>query len=792
MVCLGLCWLAAAAFAEPIKDIRIEGVQFTNEQNVREVITTRVGDELTSPAVRLSIRDDVRAIWALGKYSNVETRTEPVDSGAALIFSLQEKPRLADIRFEGNDRLGNNRLLKELGFDEKPKPLVFFDDAAAESYKTKLSDYYTKQSFPNTEITWRAEDGSEPNTKVLVFTITEGEKRPVKEIVFEGNTVLGDKTLKKRMQTKESWWFIIKHEFNESVASDDALRIERTYWDYGYLDAGAELVGAEPMDGGLRVKYKITEGQPYTLGGINVTGNTIFSDEELLSKFTSKPGDTFDAAKIQQDEIEMLNLYRAQGYLDVSAPVLPDQVVKDEANHVATINMTIREAPRKYLGKVDIQGVITMDDGTVVPTQEGEFKTKDFVITRELELTEGEPLDWTAVLESDRNLVNTGFFKTVPYRQAGQLNLAPGFKREKTNDPNVENLLLQLEEEQTGSLSFGGGVSTTYGPSLFASVGERNLFGYGVKGTITGEYGQFRRRAVLNIFEPYLLGSDISADWDIYWIDTQGFGGRTFDENRVGTSVLFSKDLTDEWELLFGFKIEDTDLSPESGSQFDLDPLTIPHQFNLGKNMTTSITVGFQYDTRDFRMDPTDGIYARSTLELAGLTDNEFIKNRNEFNYYYELFDRMVLATSTELQLAYAYGSPGYVPMQERYFVGGSRTVRGFREGGIGESARLWYKDPVLGSFHSYLGGEASHVTNAEMRYSFSEVVQGVVFMDVGAVWPEIGDINPVDYRVSTGLGLRIKIPFANAIIRFDFPFVIRKMDEDETELFHFSFGQTF
>ena len=250
--------------------------------------------------------------------------------------------------------------------------------------------------------------------------------------------------------------------------------------------------------------------------------------------------------------------------------------------------------------------------------------------------------------------------------------------------------------------------------------------------------------------------------------------------------------MTDEFALLFGFKIEDTDLSPESGSRFDLDPLTIPDVFNLGKNMTTSITLGASYDTRDFRQDPTDGIYARSTIEIAGITDNEFIKNRNELNYYYQILERLILAASTEWEWGVAYGEPGFIPLQERYFMGGSRSVRGFDEGGIGSNERVFYKDPVLGSFRTYLGGEASHVTNLEARYSFSEIVQGVVFFDMGTVWTEIQDIDPTEYRFSTGLGLRIKIPFANAIIRFDFPVVLRKFDEDDTELFHFSFGQTF
>lgn len=791
MTCLCLLGFVHASFAQSIREVRVDGAAYTDEQTVRDLITVRAGDDLSSPAVQQRIRDDVRAIFALGYYSDVYTAPELDASGAVFTYHVQEKPRITDIRFEGNEKYKRNRLLRELGLEDEWR-LMFFDDRQAQSLVDTLREFYITQAFPNVSISWSAEDGAEPNTRSLVMTIDEGEKRPVEEIEFIGNQVLSDKLLKDRIETKESWWFIIKNEYNEEIAKLDALRLQRAYWDYGYLDAQVELLPVEPYDGGLKVSFEIDEGEPYTLGAIELSGNTLFSDEQLLDKIESKPGDRFEAGRLQQQEIEMLNLYREQGYLDVSAPALPEQIVKDEENKVANLNVVIREAPRKYLGQVDIQGVITLDDGTVVPTQEGEFKTKDFVVTREIELVEGEPIDWTQVLESDRNLVNTGFFKSNPFPQRGQLNLVPGFERVPTSDPNIENLLLRLEEEQTGSLSFGGGVSTTYGPSVFATLSENNLFGYGVRGSVTGEFGEFRTRAILSFFEPYLLGSDISLDWDIFWIDTRGFGGRRFDEERIGTTFLFSKEITDEFEFLFGFKIEDTDLSPESGTRFDLDPVTIPDVFNIGKNLTTSVTVGFDYDTRDFRLDPTDGIFARSTVEIAGLADNEFIKQRNEFNYYKQLFERTVLAASTQFEWGFAYGDPDFLPLQERFFVGGSRTVRGFEEGGIGQSERVFFKDPVLGSFRTFLGGEAAHVNNLEMRYRFSEVVQGVAFFDVGTSWPELGDIDPSEYRMSTGLGIRIKIPFVNALIRFDFPFVLRKFDDDDTEIFHFSFGQTF
>ncbi|MBD3267325.1 BamA/TamA family outer membrane protein, partial [bacterium] len=448
-----------------------------------------------------------------------------------------------------------------------------------------------------------------------------------------------------------------------------------------------------------------------------------------------------------------------------------------------------KESNRKYLGDVKIEGVVVMEDGTV---EEAELKTKDFVIWREIELEKGEPLDWTKVIESDRELVNLNYFRTTDFPRPNQLNLVPGFQRKATDDPEVEDLLLQLEEIQTGMITFGGGFSTSFGPSIFASITERNLFGYGLRGTLAGEIGEWRNRFSVELREPYLFGSDFSMDWDAYYIDQEGYGGRSFDEERIGSSVLFGYEVDEELDFLFGFKGEQTDLSPESGNTYDLDPASIPEVFNMGENITTSVTLGVVQDRRDFKLDPTSGTYLRSTVELAGITDNEFVKWSNKGHYYYSLWDKLILALSTEIDVGHAYGDPGFIPLQERYFVGGARTVRGFDEGGIGEYAAIMYKDPSFGGYRSYLGGEAAWINNVEFRYPFTQAIQGVWFFDAGTNWPEIEDFNPADFRLSTGLGVRVRIPGINATVRLDFPFVLRKFDEDDTESFHFSFGQTF
>jgi outer membrane protein insertion porin family len=779
--------LSASSQSEVI-EVRIEGLVNVTELEAREVIQSKVGDPF-SPALAARIQDDIRALWSLDVFESIVVEDEKTPGGVILIYNVIEKAKVIDIQYTGNEKYKQKRLNEELGFTKFSR--LFIDTRLADNYQSKLQTFYTSKSFPNTTISWETKETDNENEVILVYHIEEGEKLPVKKIVFDGNSVLTDKMLKDRINTKESFWFIFKKQYDEKIAKEDLDIIRFTYATVGYLDATATLEPIEPIKGGLQVRFIIEEGEPYTVGSIAIVGNSIYSEDEIRSMIRMKPGDLFSAETALLDRVDIQNLYRGQGFLDTVAPYEP---IIDKKNKVVNILYQIQESDRKFLGKVDIVGGAVLDDGTFVPAQEGEFATKDFVILREIELEEGEPLDWTRVLESDRNLINLDYFESRGFPVPGQLNLYPGFIRRKTSDPNIENLELRLQEKETGVLSFGAGLSTAYGPSVFATLTKKNMFGYGIRGSITGEVGELRNQISLSIFEPHLLNSEYSTKWDIYYLDQDGYGGRRFEEQRYGSGLTFGREMTKEFDLLFGIRGEITDLQPDLGNQYILDPDTVPEVYQLGETTTTSISFGYAWDDRDFRLDPQNGIYNRSLIEIAGMTDNEYVKWENVVNYYQPVFEKLILALSGELNLGYPYGNPGFIPIQDRFFEGGSRSIRGFDEGSIGEYAIIEYEDNDgnRGGFRTYLGGEASFVGNVELRYPISEMFQVVTFLDMGSVWQKIENIDPSDFRFSTGAGIRVKIPGMNALIRVDLGFALRKFPEDETEILHFSFGQSF
>ncbi len=401
---------------------------------------------MASIATTARIRDDIRAIYSLGYFTDVEPNCEPIAGGWNLIWKVVEKPLISGIKYEGNKKYKEKKLNTIIDFTGKER--LFFSEDQVKLFINKIKTHYTEKSFPNTQISWRQETGEKPDSTILIIEIKEGERLPVKKIIFEGNTVIPDKALSKVIETKKSFWFIIKRHYDHEVVQNDLSNIEKLgYADIGYLDAKASVAPVIEENNGLTITFKIEEGEPYFIGDISIDGNTIFSDAELLQYLSLRPGDQFSIGTLSRDLVEMLNVYRGQGYLD--SEIKPD-IDKDQTNHIVNLRLLTTESPRKHLGKVEIQGVITLDDGSIIPTEDDEFRTKKFVIEREIELDEGEPLDWTKVIESDRNLINLDFFKSRGIPMPGQTNLYPGFERVRIpSDPSTENLRLLLEEKET-------------------------------------------------------------------------------------------------------------------------------------------------------------------------------------------------------------------------------------------------------------------------------------------------------------------------------------------------------
>jgi len=767
-----------------IEKIEVIGTKYTEQNKVLELITIKPGDDISKRDTVLEIRNNIKNIMALGFFNNVVFSTKQGEKGSILQIIVEEKPVLKQINFKGNKTFKEKRLRKETEFD--PKKTVFLSDTIIEDYKKNIQKIYSAKGFPSINIEHKT-DVNNDNEASLTFTLDEGQKVKIKNIIFHGNKAITSKKLRKVMQTKRSWWFITKR-YEEPLFEEDLKRAAQVYRDHGYLDVDVLKGEFETIKKKkktlLIININIVEGVQYTFDNIEFEGNTLFWDVELREAMLTKPGVVFNESEFFRDKDRIWDLYAEQGYILANSQ---SEYKKNRENKTVYVFLQIREGRRIYLADVNIEGMITQEDGK---TKRTKIKTKDYVIRREIKLASGDVLDWTKIKKAQKDLLNLGYFK-----KDGVL-----FRPEATSDPDMMNVICKVEEEKTGLITIGAGYSSEYKGSVFLTLTERNLFGRGQKLSLSADVGQVRKSYDAYFEEPHLLGSEYGLGANIFDQTRQSVGGRDFDESRQGGSLRLSRLIFTEYLTAFmRLKHEKVEISDIDKYRFEI--VRRPLVYTDQETTTNSLTLGLTEDTRDYYRSPTKGYRTNVSTEFAGLGgDNEFLKFDLDGSIYHKLFSERdwVLALGAEYGAAWGMGGTDSLPLHERYFVGGSRTVRGFEWGTISPRGDIYrrYRDLELGTsqvIHDRvrIGGEQKLVINTEIRKPLMDVLDGVIFFDTGSAWEDVGDFDLTALRYSIGLGIRIDLPIG-ALISLDYGIALNPKDDDETQPLHFSLGHTF
>jgi outer membrane protein insertion porin family len=689
-------------------------------------------------------------------------------------------------------------LRRELGFVKKAgifryeQAQVFYSPLQEKRYIDKLTEIYKEKGFARTEVTAEAENLTE-DTVALRFDIREGKKFVLVKTEFEGNEDFTPKEILKgaRIRTKKPWWHILPKQVKQEDLDADVQRLTRFYEDSGHYRVKVEQEEPEVIrkDRGVKVVFRIEEGETYNFGEVSAAGNRIFSTTEITETRHTAPGVLFNRTELEKDTFEIGDLYRSQGY--IYTVVQPTLKPRDEDLEI-DVTWDIAESSRFRLGEIHPEGVVELEDKSVESVP---LKTKDFVILREFDLKRGDVLDWSRIRRSERDLLNLGYFKKMEDAYPARLKFGaqPELVEGSTDTLDIR---LRLEEEPTGLVTFGGGYSTASGASVFVGVQERNLFGRGWRANVGATVGTRRQSYQLSFTEPYLFGSDYSLTLDLYRRVQDAYGGREFDDTRTGGSLRLSKEILEDLYASVRYKLEQVEIGDidKKGTRATYRP----EVYQEDTTLTSSLTFGLTHDTRDYVMNPSRGHRYSGSVELAGLGgDTEFWKVIGEASWYQLLAKKLILAFDLETGWAGPYGGTDLLPLQERFFMGGANSVRGFEEGGLGPrepfivlrrlNSGIWYDDQD----DVAIGGELEFQTRTELRYEITEQIQGVVFLDSGAVWNEASDLDFGDLRLSTGVGLRVNLPIG-AAIRLDLGYPLIEEDSDDTRVFHFGFNQSF
>jgi len=729
-----------------VKAIELEGNKRVSDILIFDRIKTKVGDEL-SPRL---LRDDIKRLYKMGYFDDIKVDAQPFEDGVKLTFIFTEKLIVRSIVIQGNRYFRDLRIRRTMKLSEGD---IYDEKVLAEDVQ-KIKDMYREKGFYQVKVVYEVSIDEKARVVDVNIVIKEGILAPVGRVVVEGNKALRDKEILKVMRSRPSKLsFIFKKYLKEDELQEDLQRIKALYASRGYIKAEVGKPEVELVGKKLKVTIPVEEGKQYRVGQVKVEGNTVISTEEILSLLKLRSGDVYSPTKAEEGRRNIYKLYGKQGriYTDVKV----DEEIDDEAG-VVDLTYKIKESAPIYVGIVDVRG---------------NTRTKTKVIRREIRVKPGDLFNMDEVFRSVRNISNLGYFTKVD------------FDIQPTEEPDVRDLVMRVEEqERTGYFQFGGGYSSIERVVGFAEITQTNFdignpptfVGAGQKLSLRTALGSLRSQIEMHFQDPYFYDThnifdlwifNTTRDYDEYYQEDTGF--RFEIEHPMGREEIY--------RLLYGYRLQDTEIR----DVVEYAPLAL--QEEEGKATVSSATIGLIRDTRDSRINPTEGSRQNLTLEVAGGLlggDEDFYKVILSTTHFWKIKgnDRLILNWRARAGVVQEYGDTDKVRIFERFFLGGANTIRGYAYRDVGPKDERG--DP--------LGGEAMFLTNLELVFPIAEKLNGAVFVDTGNVWWDASDFDPTDVDTGVGVGVRIATPIGP--IKLDYGYAI---EEHEARL-HFSVGWTF
>lgn len=747
----------------PVAKIVLEGVKPESQQLVRNQIRLAEGQPYDSKIVA----EDIVRITHLGRFSTVEAKVDQQKDGTLIVkYVVNEQTILADVRVVGNKAISDQELLAMAVIRAGDPIDSYLIDRAINQIKRAYED----KGYFMTEIVLDKQLLDESN--VLLFKVREGPKIRVRGIKYAGNTVFSDKELKSQVKSKTYMLILRDGELNRTALDEDADRIREYYRDRGYLDAQADRelnISANQKD--AVVTFNITEGKRYTVSAITVTGNDLYGQEQILGTMALKVGDVFATNLLRKSRENLLDLYGKQGYIETNVQI--ERLFHEDSPNV-DVTVTIDEGKPYVVGKVAVRG--------------NEI-TRDNVILRQTRgMDPGRRFDRTGLERTQRRLKEGALFSDAKISILGE------------KDDDVRDVLIEVKEQNTGSISFGAGISSDAGIIGAIDLKQRNfdvtdvpesfgefLTGKAFRGAgqsfnISLQPGDETSNYSVSFAEPYLFDTQYSFDTSLFFFNRER---DDFDEARQGGTFGFGQRFGDIWSGRVGFRAEQVDIS-------NIDP-NAPADITAvqGESLITSVGATLTRSTVDSRLFPSKGSVASVGLWQIGAIggDYEFTKLTFEFNKFWTV-DEDFMGRKTTLAFKSKMGyilQDNEAPIFERFFAGGHRSFRGFSYRGVGPYGLKTNGQDTDES----VGGDWMFLVGLEYSVPvYQETVRWVFFTDTGTVQDEFGFD---EYRVSIGTGLRLQVPFlGQAPFAFDFAIPLIKQDQDDEEIFSFDIALPF
>jgi outer membrane protein insertion porin family len=737
MIGLALVWAAVPAIAQgnpaTVREIKIEGLERVSDAVARAQIETQPGSAFDAGATAR----DIKRLYETGYFETVDSKVEESGGEVVVTYAVTEKRLVDEVRIIGNKKIKTRNVRAVLKMREGDS---FQPDLFEEEREAVLALYQGK-GFANTSVEVNAENIGASRVR-LVYDITEGAKARIRSIKFEGNDQVNDRTLRKTMKTKRARWFM-GGRYEEDKFEADLNTVVDEYGNRGYLEADIAATDMAYSKNGKRIDVTIhlAEGQQYTMESLDIANNAVFDDDEIPETSEVLPGEVHNKGQVAADAALIEQGYQDSGYVDA---VVTPQITLDREKKTTHALYNVSEGDLKYVREIRVTG---------------NDVTKDEVIRRQMLLIPGERYDGAAVTESENRIKNTRFFDKTRITFA------------ETDDELFTDLLVNVEEGKTGTFNFGAGYSTEDRLGVYSEVRLNNFdifnwpkfSGGGQQLRLRVQVGERRNEYNLSFTEPEFLGRPISFGFDVFDESYDVRGAARYREDARGGQIRFGKALSPYVTVQTALRYQETDLS-------DLEWYYHPVlRKQVGESTTIAHSWSIERNTLDSRFDPNHGAVHILSGEIAGLGgDHDFWRIEHDSSWFRALGEKekWVLSLRARHGVMDTYGNSDYVPLQERFYAGGTATVRGYRNRDIGPKVReYWFWGDRFA-----IGGNARVVYNLEAKYRVTDMFRVYAFADAGGVWEDVGDFDLGEINYSVGTGIGFNVPMLGPI-RIDYGF---------------------
>lgn len=766
-----------------VTSIDFEGLKRVDPEAVRILLSSRIGRELSTR----SVSEDIRSIFGTGYFEDVEVyQSTGARGGIALTYVVREKPAIRRVDITGNDGIS----LEDVKNVVDLRPFTIYDPGKVKKNIQKIKELYVGKGYYLVEVDSKT-DTLPTGEVVVTFLIAENAKVQVRQIKIIGNTAIDDDTLKGGLATQEGNLLSFLNDagtYRAEAFQVDLLRISSAYFDKGYINVKVEPPDVE-ISGDRKYLYitiRIEEGEQYSIGKLDFSGDLIEDKAELFKRITSVEGQIFNRSMLGQDLIALKTRYEDDGF--AYANITPATQI-DSTKRIIDITFDIQKGNKVYYERINLVG---------------NSKTRDKVIRRELRIYEGELTSATFRELSRRRVQQLGYFEKVD------------IKTRKGSTDELQIVEIEVKERSTGTFQIGAGLSSAENFIITAQVSQENFLGNGQSVSLSASISGLQQLFQLRFTEPYLLDTDWTLSLNAFNTETSF---RSFVRSSAGGDLTLGHPITDDIRVFLTYTLELVESSSADGS---ISQPLLASLNNRGR--ISSLRGTLAYDTRDNRLFPTDGQYHTLSAEVSDTflgadESRRFQKYRLINRFYQPLIWKFVGKLQTRFGVINSSSEEGLAP-SEKFILGGINSIRGYAPFTISPDKQsptndrgVGQVDPFQQTSVFYEGGNKEFLGTVEVEFPiFEEVgIKGVLFLDAGNTYGEeenffyagetyrerqsIDSFDPRELPLglfwSVGFGFRWFSPIGPLRFEWGVPLTPRP-DDDRGPLFEFSIGNAF